>query len=208
MSFIKSRFKVFLQVRRSFVLLGFFVLLSGLTPIAAKNATSDDKRRIGRVQATYLTHLINLTQWNKDHLPTPSQSPKIVILGDEENGFTESLEFLLEQSGIGIGGNKIEILHFRNGDKIKANAALENKPQIVFFLSSSNYDPKKMRELSKHSLFVGNGRKFITELKGDIAFNYSRNRVRLIISKLALTRRSPKLNSQISRLRSVVEIIP
>ena len=112
------------------------------------------------------------------------------------------------QSGIGIGGNKIEILHFRNGDKIKANAALENKPQIVFFLSSSNYDPKKMRELSKHSLFVGNGRKFITESKGDIAFNYSRNRVRLIISKLALTRRSPKLNSQISRLRSVVEIIP
>ena len=94
------------------------MLLSGLTPIAAKNATSDDKRRIGRVQATYLTHLINLTQWNKDHLPTPSQSPKIVILGDEENGFTESLEFLLEQSGIGIGGNKIEILHFRNGDKI------------------------------------------------------------------------------------------
>ena len=36
-----------------------------------------------------------------------------------------------------------------------------------------------MRELSKHSLFVGNGRKFITESKGDIAFNYSRNRVRL-----------------------------
>lgn len=184
------------------------MLFTGLTPLAAKNSTSDEKRRIARVQATYLTHLINLTQWEKDHLPTPSQSAKVVILGEKENGFTESLDFLLEQSGITIEGKKIEILHFRNGDKIKANAALENKPQIVFFLSSSDYDPKKIRELTKHSLLVGNERKFVTELKGDIAFNYSRNRVRLVISKKALMRRSPKLNSQISRLRSVVEIIP
>ena len=132
----------------------------------------------------------------------------VVILGEKENGFTESLEFLLDQSGITIEGKKIEILHFRNGDKVKANSALENKPQIVFFLSSSDYDPKKIRELTTHSLFVGNGRKFVTESKGDIAFNYSRNRVRLIISKEALMRRSPKLNSQISRLRSVVEIFP
>ena len=77
------------------------MLFTGLTPIAAKTAL-EEKRRIGRVQATYLTHLINLTQWDKAHLPKPSQSAKVVILGDKENGFTESLEFLLEESGITI----------------------------------------------------------------------------------------------------------
>ena len=96
---------------------------------------------------------------------------------------------------------------FRNGDKIKANVALENKPQIVFFLANSTHLPTKIRELSPHSLIVGIGRKFITTSKGDIAFEYTRNRVRLVISRQVLTRRSPKLNSQISRLRSVVEIV-
>ena len=184
------------------------MLFSGLTPIAAKNATSDEKRRIGRVQATYLTHLINLTQWDKAHLPKPSQSAKVVILGDKENGFSESLVFLLEQSGITIEGSQIEILHFANDDKANAIKALSNEPQIVFFLSNSQYLPKKVKELSRHSLLVGIGRKFITNSKGDIAFEYTRNRVRLVISRQVLTRRSPKLNSQISRLRSVVEIIP
>ena len=107
------------------------MLLTGLTPIAAKTAL-EEKRRIGRVQATYLTHLINLTQWDKAHLPKPSQSAKVVILGDKENGFTESLEFLLEESGITIEGNKIDILHFANDDKANAIEALSNKPQIVF----------------------------------------------------------------------------
>ena len=182
------------------------MLFTGLTPIAAKTAL-EEKRRIGRVQATYLTHLINLTQLDKAHLPKPSQSAKVVILGDKENGFTESLEYLLEESGITIEGNKIDILHFANDDNANAIEALSNKPQIVFLLANSKHLPTKIRELSPHSLIVGIGRNFVTTSKGDIAFEFTRNRVRLVISRQVLTRRSPKLNSQISRLRSVVEIV-
>ena len=208
MFLFKSRFKIFLQTKCFFALLGFFVLFTGSLTTTAKQSSLDEKRRVGRVQAAYLTHLIKLTHWDVSHLPKGNKSAQILILGDKVNGVVDSFKFLNSQREILIGGKQVEITHIANAEKIKAKEALSEKPAMVFLLSSSDFNIKQIKELSPHSLFIGNGRNFVTDLNGDITFEFSKNRVRLVIGKQVLKRNSPKLSSQISTLRSVVEIIP
>ena len=52
--------------------------------------------------------------------------------------FTESFGILSFASKVELGLEETKLRFFilEHGDKMKANAALENKPQIVFFLSS------------------------------------------------------------------------
>ena len=55
-------------------------------------STIEQQRREARVQATYLTHLVNFTTWSEEHLPEKGESTKILVLGQEKNGFVASLE--------------------------------------------------------------------------------------------------------------------
>ena len=169
---------------------------------------SEEKRRVGRVQATYLNHLINFTQWDKADLPVGGKTAKILILGDEDYGLIESFRFLAEQSQLQIGGNEVSILQFKNSEKKSAKLALEKKHQVILILSSATYNLDEIKKTSPQSLYIGNYKTFVTEQKGDIAFYLQKNRVRLMIDKVAFKRKSPKLSSQISTLRNVVELTP
>jgi hypothetical protein len=183
-------------------------IFSGIAPMVGQTGSLEEKRRVGRVQATYLNHLINFTQWDKADLPVGGEKAEILILGDEDFGLIESFRFLSEQSQLQIGGNEVSILQFKNSEKKSAKLALENKPQVILFLTSATYNLDEIKKVTPTSLFIGDYKTFVTEKKGDIAFYLQKNRVRLIIDKIAFKRSSPKLSSQISTLRNVVEVTP
>jgi hypothetical protein len=188
-------------------LLGFFVAFSGMIPVDASTSLMDEKRRVARVQATYLTHLIKFTNWEQSDLPGKSESAKIIMLGEDKNGFVESFRFLASQSNMKIDGRDLEIIHLKQKLNSEAKLKLSQKTQVIFFLAESNFIVSDIKKLSPKSLMIGNGRDFVVEFDGDISFTNSKNRIRLIINKKTFSRNSPKLSSSISTLRNVVEIV-
>ena len=186
----------------------FLGVFAGVITMVAQSGLLEEKRRVGRVQATYLNHLINFTHWDKDDLPPGDNPAQILILGDEGYGLTESLRFLSEQSQLKIGENNVEVLQFGSSEKKVAITALKNKPQVVMLLSPSTFKIDEIKQITPNSLLIGDYKEFVSEHGGDIAFLLEKNRVRLIINEMAFKRKSPKLSSQISTLRNVVELIP
>jgi len=184
------------------------VAFSGMIPVVASTSLMDEKRRVGRVQATYLTHLIKFTNWEQSDLPSKAESAKIIMLGEDKNGIVESFRFLASQTKMKIDGRGLEIIHLKNNLNSEAKLMLSLKPQVVFFLPESNFAVGEVKKLTPQSLLIGNGREFVVESGGDISFTSSKNRIRLVISKKAFLRKSPKLSSSISALRNVVEIVP
>lgn len=184
------------------------MVFSGMIPVVASTSLMDEKRRVGRVQATYLTHLIKFTNWEQSDLPGKAKSAKIIMLGDDKNGIVESFRFLVSQTKMKIDGRVLEIIHLKKNLNNEAKLMLSQKPQVVFFLPESNFAVGEVKKLTPQSLLIGNGREFVVESGGDISFTSSKNRIRLVINKKTFSRKSPKLSSSISTLRNVVEIVP
>jgi hypothetical protein len=187
---------------------GFFVAFFGMNPVIASPSLIDDKRRVGRVQATYLTHLIKFTNWQQSDLPGKAESAKIIMLGEDKNGIVESFRFLASQTKMKIDGRELEIIHLKNNINIESKLKLSHTPQVVFFLPESNFNVSEVKKLTPQSLLIGNGREFVVEFDGDISFTSNKNRIRLVVNKKTFLRKSPKLSSSISTLRNAVEIVP
>jgi hypothetical protein len=210
-SFITSRFKQKLRARRSFVLLGGLALLLGLgtgSLQAQASKASEEERRTARVQATYLTHLVNFTRWEQRHLPADNEAPKIIVVGNESRGFVDSLEFLIRQNALKIQGKSVEFHHFDNSRRPEALEMIKKGCQLVFVLPDSSFTPREINRLTKSAVVFGEGRDFVTEQGGDVSFLSVRNRVKLVVSEKYFRRTSPKLSSKLVNLKSVVEIIP
>ena len=181
--------------------------MTGLQAQAPK--ASEEERRTARVQATYLSHLVNFTRWEERHLPTGNQSPKIIVVGNESRGFVDYLQFLIRQNALKIEGQLIEFKHFDNSKKDESREMLKNKgAQLVYVLPGSSFTPREINELSESAVVFGEGRNFVTEKGGDVSFVSVRNRVKLVVSEKYFRRTSPKLSSKLVNLKSVVEIIP
>ncbi len=211
MSFFTSRFKQTLRARRSFVFLGGLALLHGfgMTGLQAQAPkASEEERRTARVQATYLSHLVNFTRWEERHLPKENQSPKIIVVGNESRGFVDSLQFLIRQNALKIEGQLVEFKHFDNSKKDEAREIIMQGCQLVYVLPGSSFTPQEINELSESAVVFGEGRNFVTEKGGDVSFVSVRNRVKLVVSEKYFRRTSPKLSSKLVNLKSVVEIIP
>ena len=209
MFFITSRFKQKLRARRSFVLLGGLALLLGMNGLQAQvPKASEEERRTARVQATYLSHLVNFTRWEKRHLPEETEAPKIIVVGNESRGFVDSLEFLIKQNALRIEGELVEFQYFENSRKAEAREMLKKGAQLVYILPNSSFTPQEINELTESAVVFGEGREFVTEKGGDVSFVTVRNRVKLVVSEKYFRRTSPKLSSKLVNLKSVVEIIP
>ena len=211
MSFFKSRFKQKLRARRLFVFLAGLALLLGLGANelhAQSPKASEEERRTARVQATYLTHLVNFTRWEKRHLPEEKEAPKIIVVGNESKGFVDSLEFLIRQNALKIEGQSVEFYHFDNSKKAAAREMIKQGCQLVYVLPNSSFTPGEINELTDNAVVFGEGREFVTEKGGDVSFVTARNRVKLVVSEKYFRRTSPKLSSKLVNLKSVVEIIP
>lgn len=180
--------------------------MTGLQGQAPK--ASEEERRTARVQATYLTHLVNFTRWEERHLPEENEAPKIIVVGNESRGFSDSLKFLIRQKALRIEGELVEFKHFDNSKKDEAREMLKQGCQLVYVLPGSSFTPQEINELCESAVVFGESREFVTEKGGDVSFVTSRNRVKLVVSEKYFRRTSPKLSSKLVNLKSVVEIIP
>ena len=169
---------------------------------------SEEESRTARVQATYLSHLVNFTRWEKRHLPEENEAPKIIVVGNESRGFVDSLEFLIKQNALRIEGELVEFQYFDNSKKAEARERLKKGCQLVYVLPNSSFTPGEINELTESAVVFGEGREFVTEKGGDVSFVTVRNRVKLVVSEKYFRRTSPKLSSKLVNLKSVVEIIP
>jgi len=187
---------------------GFALLCSGTCLFAQKSNSSASERRSVRVQATYLAHLVRFTHWDQNHLPEGNASPQIVIVGDDDGGFVESLEFLLGQGGLKIDGRKVRLQYFDRSREAEARKMIRDGCQLVYVLPSSSFSARQINALTESAVVFGEGRDFVNEDQGDVAFISSRNRVKLVVSEKYFKRTSPKLSSKLVNLKSVVDIIP
>ena len=211
MAFFTSRLKQKLRARRLFVFLGGLALFLGFgASVLQAQATkaSEEERRTARVQATYLSHLVNFTRWEKRHLPAENEAPKIIVVGNESRGFVDSLEFLIRQNALRIEGELVEFQYFDNSKKAEARELLKKGAQLVYIMPNSSFTPQEINELTESAVVFGEGREFVTEKGGDVSFVTVRNRVKLVVSEKYFRRTSPKLSSKLVNLKSVVEIIP
>ena len=208
MLFFNSKIHYYIRTRGLLLVLGLFSVFLGVDSVLANPGLVAEKRKVTRVQAVYLKHLINFTHWDARDLPGQTKPAKILLLGEDENGMVETFQYLVSESKLKIGGRSVEVIHFKNPLVPDAIKELEADPSVIFLLPKSNSQVKKIRDLSPKSLLVGNGRDLVEKQQADIAFTISKNRVRLVIRKKTFTRKSPMLSSRISALRNVVEVIP
>jgi hypothetical protein len=206
--FFNSKIHYHIRTWGLFLVLGVFSVFLGVDSVLANPGLVAEKRKVTRVQAVYLKHLINFTHWDARDLPGPTKLAKILLLGEDKNGMVETFQYLVSESKLKIGGRSVEVIHFKNPLATDAIKELEANPSVIFLLPKSNPQAKKIRDLSQKSLLVGNGRDLVEKQLADIAFTISKNRVRLVIRKQSFTRKSPMLSSRISNLRNVVEVIP
>lgn len=181
------------------------VLLLGLTGTIIPDTYAQElERREARVQVTYLTHLLNYTRWNKDHLPVAGQSPKILVIGAERNGFIASLQYLLSQSDTKIGGISVKTSHVENGNAL---AELKKGAQVIVLMPDANLKLETIRKHSPSAVVFAFDRELVSQKGVDVSFVSSRNRVRLVLNENYFRRTSPKLSAKIANLKSVIEII-
>tara|TARA_B100000886_G_scaffold321066_1_gene263007 strand:+ start:96 stop:734 length:639 start_codon:yes stop_codon:yes gene_type:complete len=192
---------------RRMILWAFVFTLGMSMNFKVEASTIEQQRREARVQATYLTHLVNFTTWSEEHLPEKDESPKILVLGQEKNGFVASLEYLISQSNVEVGGKPVEFEHIESRDQKLIKSKLIKGYQVVFLMRKSVLSPQEIRNLCPSAVVFGFGRQFVTTKGGDVAFISERNRVKLILSDQYFRRTSPKLSSKIANLKSVVEIV-
>jgi hypothetical protein len=158
-SFIPSRFKQKLRARRLFVFFSGFALLLGfgMNELHAQSAkASEEERRTARVQATYLSHLVNFTRWEKRHLPEGNEAPKIIVVGNESRGFVDSLEFLIRQNTLRIEEQFVEFQYFDNSQKAEAREMLGKGCQLVYVLPNSSFTPGEINELTESKILQEN----------------------------------------------------
>jgi hypothetical protein len=206
--FFNSKIHYHIRTWGLLLVLGVFSVFLGVDSVLANPGLVAEKRKVTRVQAVYLKHLINFTHWDARDLPGPTKLAKILLLGEDKNGMVETFQYLVSESKLKIGGRSVEVIHFKNPLATDAIKELEANPSVIFLLPKSNPQAKKIRDFSQKSLLVGNGRDLVEKQLADIAFTISKNRVRLVIRKQSFTRKSPMLSSRISNLRNVVEVIP
>ena len=181
------------------------ILLLGLSGTIVPDTFAQElERREARVQATYLTHLLNYTRWNRDHLPVAGQSPQILVIGSEQNGFIASLQYLLSQSGTKIGGVPVGNTHILSGNAL---TDLKKGAQVIVLMPDANLSLDVIKKHSPGAVVFAFGRDFVVQKGVDVSFVSTRNRVKLILSENYFRRTSPKLSAKIANLKSVIEII-
>ena len=203
---LNSTFNKLFQGSVSFFLLGIVYLNLGLYSLNAENKTMAEDRRNARVQATYVIRLVDFTRWETNE--TIQKEPfKIVVLGDENNGFVESLRFLVAQGQISSNNHPIEVFHYPNSKSQSAISMIEKGSQFIYFTKDSELKLEDIYPIRMTALLISEGRKFVSEQKGCIAFEQSRNRIKMIVNEKCFRRRFLKLSPVLSSLRSVVEVV-
>ena len=206
MSLFKSRFKYYLRASALLALFGIICVNFGSLSVSAQNKASEQDRRNARVQATYITRLVKFIRWDGNS-SKEDESFKIVILGNENLGFVNSLDFLVEQSNLSVEGNAVEVVHFPNSKFEQALKFISNGVHFIYFTNDCKYSLNDVLPVRNGALFIAEGRDFVVSKKGCIAFERSRNRIKLVVNETCFRRKFAKVNPVLTSLKSVVEVV-
>ena len=70
----------------------FLSVFSGINEVVAAKRNIEEERRNARLQNTYITRLVKFVRWDENS--THSSKPfNIIVLGNEDVGFVQSLDF-------------------------------------------------------------------------------------------------------------------
>ena len=206
MFLFKSRFKYYLRASALLVLFGFICLDVGLLQVVAQKKVSEQDRRNARVQATYIARLVTFIRWEQNETEEIKDF-KIVVLGDENLGLVQSLNFLVEQSNLSSDGPPVSVIHYPNSQSKAALEFINEGTEFVYFTRDCKLTTKEVIPLRNGALLLSEGREFVENENGCIAFEQRRNRIKLIVNEKCFNRKFAKVNPILTSLRSVVEVV-
>ena len=206
MSLFKNRFKYYLRASVLLVLFATICLDLGSLSASGQNRASEQDRRNARVQASYITRLVKFIRWD-DNRTAESKKFKIVVIGDENLGLVQSLEFLVQQSNLSAGSLPVQVIHYPNSQADEALEFINKGTEFVYFTRDCLLTTQDVTPIRNGALMISEGREFVENQKGCIAFEQTRNRIKLIVNENCFKRRFAKLDPVLTSLRSVVEVV-
>lgn len=206
MPLFKSIFNRIARVSTLLVLLGVISMNIGFLDVKAQSKSTEEDRRNARVQATYITRLVKFIRWEWNS-NNEEESFKIVVLGNENLGFVKSLNFLVEQSNLSADGHPVEVFHFTNAKMEEALAFIKAGVHFIYFTQDCKYNMADIVPFRQGALYISEGRDFVVLDKGCIAFERTRNRIKLVVNETCFRRKFAKVNPVLTSLKSVVEVV-
>ena len=102
--------KSILTTRMLLVVFVFLGVFSGINEVFAAKRNIEEERRNARLRATYITRLVKFIRWDENS--THSSKPfNIIVLGNEDVGFVQSLEFLVKYGNLSVNGRSVIVSH-------------------------------------------------------------------------------------------------
>ena len=188
------------------ILLTFICLNMVSSHVLAQNKSSVEDRRNARVQATYIARLVKFIRW-EENSTAEQESFKIVVLGNENLGLVKSLNFLVEQSYLSADGHPVKVFHFPNRKFDNGLKFIKRGVHFIYFTQDCKYTLDDVLPFRKGALFLSEGRDFVVHNNGCIAFEKTRNRVKLVVNDTCFKRKFAKVNPVLTSLKSVVEVV-
>ena len=176
------------------------------SPVLAQNKSLAEDRRNARVQATYIARLVKFIRW-EENSTVEQESFKIVVLGNENLGLVKSLNFLVEQSNLSADGHPVKVFHFPNRKFDNGLKFINRGVHFIYFTQDCKYTLDDVLPFRKGALFLSEGRDFVVHNNGCIAFEKTRNRVKLVVNDTCFKRKFAKVNPVLTSLKSVVEVV-
>ena len=78
---------------------------------------------------------------------------------------------------------------------------------FIYFTQDCKYTMDDVLPFRKGALYISEGRDFVVVDKGCIAFERTRNRLKLVVNETCFRRKFAKVNPVLTSLKSVVEVI-
>ena len=206
MSVLKSRSKFKTKAWAFSTLFVLFGLFSGNSALCGESKKVEEDRRNARVRATYVTRLVQFIRWDSNSTQQ-SDSFKIVVLGNENVGFTQSLKFLVSQSNLNSNGHAVTVAHFLNSQREDALKYIKSGVHFIYFTQDSDLTVSELEPIRNGAMFLAEGRSFVVEGSGCIGFEKTRNRIKLVVNEDCFRRRFAKVDPVLASLRSVVEVV-
>ena len=199
---IVSRFQNFAHRAMQLFALSVVAILSfGISSNYAFGQSAEQSRKLARLEATYISHLTKYIQWNRDPV---SNELKVIIHGNDQFKFEETLEYVMKISG---GDTKVRILHFADTQAEEALVEAKKGFNYLILLKESSTTPQQLAGMEKLGVIVVHGQDFQKFPGAQIGFEHSQNRVRLLIDRNAIGENNNQISSRLADLKSAVKIV-
>ena len=206
MSLFKSIFCTVTRGSVSLFLLGLLCVNFAVLQVDAAVSAAEEGRRNARVQASYITRLVKFIHW-EENSTEEQKNFNIVVVGDENTGLVSSLSFLVEQINLSSDTQFIEVFHYPNSKSEEAINFISQGVNFVYFTKNSILRVVDVTPYRKGALLISQGREFVELERGCIAFEKTKNRIKLVINEKCFKRKFANVNPALISMKSVVEVV-